>query len=91
MYKKVLVPLEGSELAEVALPYAEELAGRLGSKVTLLCVSESAEAQDYYKHQIYLERIVETTKHGVMRYLENVEGAVKVELEISVGSLPRRL
>ncbi len=26
MYKKILVPLDGSELAEVALPYAEELA-----------------------------------------------------------------
>ena len=31
MYEKILVPLDGSELAEVALPYAEELAGRLGS------------------------------------------------------------
>ncbi len=26
MYEKILVPLDGSELAEVALPYVEELA-----------------------------------------------------------------
>jgi len=31
LLNRVLVPLNGSELAEVALPYAEELAGRLGS------------------------------------------------------------
>ena len=29
MYEKILVPLDGSELAEVALPYVEELAARL--------------------------------------------------------------
>ena len=31
LLNRILVPLNGSELAEVALPYAEELAGRLGS------------------------------------------------------------
>ena len=36
MYEKILVPLDGSELAEVALPYAEELAGRMGSEIILV-------------------------------------------------------
>jgi nucleotide-binding universal stress UspA family protein len=40
MYERILGPLDGSQLAETALPYAEELAGRLGSEVTLLYVSE---------------------------------------------------
>ncbi len=38
MYKRILVPLDGSPLAEVALPYAEELALRLGAEITLLQV-----------------------------------------------------
>lgn len=38
MYKKILVPLDGSELAEVALPYAEELAARLKTEAILLQV-----------------------------------------------------
>jgi nucleotide-binding universal stress UspA family protein len=38
MYKKILVPLDGSELAEVALPYAEEIALKINSEVNLLQV-----------------------------------------------------
>lgn len=86
MYSKVLVPLDGSELAEVALPYAEELARRLGSEVTLLGVSESAGARVYYKHQVYLEGVLESTKHSVMTSLEKAEDAIKVESAIPVGS-----
>jgi len=41
MYDKILVPLDGSDLAENALPYAEELAGTLGCEITLIHVSES--------------------------------------------------
>lgn len=36
MYERILVPLDGSELAEGALPYAKAIATRLGSEVLLL-------------------------------------------------------
>jgi nucleotide-binding universal stress UspA family protein len=36
MYERILVPLDGSELAEGALPYAEGIATRLHSEVILL-------------------------------------------------------
>ena len=36
MYERILVPLDGSELAEQALPYAEGIARRLNSEVILL-------------------------------------------------------
>ena len=68
MFEKILVPLDGSKLAEVALPYAEELAGRLGSEITLLSVSDSGQAPEYHKHQIYLGKIIETTKHHAQKY-----------------------
>ncbi len=41
MFKKILVPLDGSKLAECALPYAEELArGCQAEKVILVSVTE---------------------------------------------------
>jgi nucleotide-binding universal stress UspA family protein len=39
MYERILVPLDGSELAEGALPYAEGIATKLQSQVILLTVS----------------------------------------------------
>ena len=38
MYKKILVPLDGSEMAESVLPYVGNLANRLGASVTLFTV-----------------------------------------------------
>ena len=40
MFRHLLVPLDGSRLAESALPAAGELAHRLGASVTLLHVLE---------------------------------------------------
>jgi nucleotide-binding universal stress UspA family protein len=64
MFKNILVPLDGSSLAEVILPAARSLGGHLGARVTLLHVVEpsapatihgdrhlgaATEAQDYLK------------------------------------------
>jgi nucleotide-binding universal stress UspA family protein len=38
MFKNILVPLDGSELAEAALPYAVAIAGPLGATIHLLQV-----------------------------------------------------
>jgi nucleotide-binding universal stress UspA family protein len=40
MFKHILIPLDGSELAETVLPAARYLAGALGAKVTLVHVIE---------------------------------------------------
>ena len=70
MYNKIVVPLDGSELAEVALPYAEELATKMDCDITLLSVLESADTYEYQKQQTYIQKIVEDTKHRVGKYLE---------------------
>ena len=57
MYKKILVPLDGSKLAECALSHAEELARGCGTEeVTLISVTEQVqgrtrapEAQELYR------------------------------------------
>jgi nucleotide-binding universal stress UspA family protein len=40
MLKKIVVPLDGSKLAECALPYVEEIAPKLGAEVVLISVTE---------------------------------------------------
>lgn len=40
MYKKILVPLDGSKLAEQVLPYAQMLAGACGASITLVRVTD---------------------------------------------------
>ena len=46
MYERIIVPLDGSKLAEVALPYAEELAAKMGSYISLLTVLASNEVEE---------------------------------------------
>lgn len=44
MYERVLIPLDGSELAEAVLPFAEHVAGPLDAEVVLLQVVEPPSA-----------------------------------------------
>jgi len=41
MYRKILVPLDGSALSELALPHAEELARQFNSEIILIRVCQS--------------------------------------------------
>jgi nucleotide-binding universal stress UspA family protein len=65
MYERLLVPLDGSELAEIALLYAEELARRLGSKVILVNVRGAAEKTDDHELREYLGKMVAKTEHDI--------------------------
>ena len=87
MYKNILVPLDGSELAEVALPYAEELSGKLGSNITLIHVREPIGHWTDRIHQAYMGQISQVTKQLVERYLDKSEErkVIKVESKILVG------
>ncbi len=87
MYQRILVPLDGSELAEAALPYAEELAGRLGSEVVLIYVCESADEKHHRMHELYIQKMVEATKRGARRHLEKgQEKEAKVSSTLLVGN-----
>jgi nucleotide-binding universal stress UspA family protein len=41
MIKKILVPLDGSKLAEVVLPFVEELGLKLGAEVFMISVTNN--------------------------------------------------
>ena len=86
MYEKILVPLDGSELAQIALPYAEKLAKTLGSQLILIYVTESDEDKYHYMHQFYLQQMVDAAKRDAERF-QDIQGmgAIKVDSVMAVG------
>lgn len=65
MYRRVLVLLDGSELAEVVFPFATELAARLDLEVVLLQVYGAIGRDFIPVHQAYVDRAAETIRHRV--------------------------
>lgn len=57
MFEKIVVPLDGSELAELALPYARLLGNAFGSQLDLVTVCEPALKEYSHMAQGYVERI----------------------------------
>lgn len=68
MYKKILVPLDGSELAETILPNVEELARLFNSTVILLQVLELPHLVGLPKGDIY-DALPQMTPAEVNQYL----------------------
>jgi nucleotide-binding universal stress UspA family protein len=64
MYKKMLIPLDGSELAEIVLSYATELAGRLDLEASLLHVCEPSSSDLQFMCTAYIERVAEKVREG---------------------------
>jgi nucleotide-binding universal stress UspA family protein len=96
MIKKILVPLDGSKLAECAIPYAEELAGKLGSHVALVSVTKSGKGfwPDEDPSERSGERLIPvavcTFEEQAAKYLDNTakwleKKGIKVLKEVICG------
>ena len=81
MYQHILVPLDGSPLAEAALPYALELASKFGSKLTLARVllpasqrfTQLGSSQDI---QVMLE-LHKKEQEASTQYLKAMQGSLE--------------
>ncbi len=62
MYRRMLLPLDGSELAEVVFIYAKELAARLDIDVILLQVAGPVLSQFAPMRRAYIERAAEIVR-----------------------------
>lgn len=83
MYKKILVPLDGSELAELALPYAEELAEKLDSELILINVRTPGEDPNNPEHRTYLSKMVATVEEDIKKSTDLSPGQkIKVDSAI---------
>jgi nucleotide-binding universal stress UspA family protein len=65
MYKSMLVPVDGSKLAESAFSYAKELAGRLDTDVTILHIVDPKESETLPMHRAYVNHSAEIVKRRV--------------------------
>lgn len=87
-YKRVLVPLDGSPLAEIVFVYAKELALRLGMDVVLLHVCSPAERESTPNYRTYIDRAVDIIKHQ-SEEVQKKSGAkakpVEVHGDLAVG------
>lgn len=96
MYKNMLVPLDGSTLAESAFAYARELAGRLRANVTVLHVVDPAETGTLPMRQAYASHsaeLVERRVTEIQRRLGWKPGGdgPRISGEVVVGSAPEQI
>jgi nucleotide-binding universal stress UspA family protein len=76
MFSKILVPLDGSELAECVLPYVEDIAKLRNSRVEAAFVVEHYE-MPFYGAVVYdeenLKEIEQSAKKGAKHYMGTVK------------------
>lgn len=86
MYKRVLLPLDGSELAEVALAYSRGIAGRLGLEVLLLHVADKRESESLPLYQGYIDQASERLSREMAELQAKTGGKpVLVKGEVTLG------
>jgi nucleotide-binding universal stress UspA family protein len=75
VYKKILVPLDGSSRAEAILPHVEELAKCLRSQVILLCVfrPDISMVEGFGHNPEFYETIYTRCRDEYQTYLNTVE------------------
>ena len=100
MYKRILVPLDGSKLAECALPHAESLAtGCAAEKIILVSVTERVQGyrpiEDHGQPVIQRERLVPEAvgklQKQAEKYLSRIAKGmeargISVETDVLLGS-----
>lgn len=98
MYKNILVPLDGSELAECALPHAEEIALKCGADIILVSVTERIQGyrpveeynSSFFGTKLVPEAAGKLEKQG-QKYLDRVakgleSKGIKVQTEMLMGN-----
>jgi nucleotide-binding universal stress UspA family protein len=74
MYTHILVPLDGSELAEAALPHAVEIARCMGSQLSLLRVTpmQVVVASPAESVALYAPEVLELEREEAAKYLAHL-------------------
>lgn len=80
MYERILVPLDGSEGAEVVLPLAEEIAARAGGEMVFVSVFHPAAPNVGHMVRSYLEHLVERVEHRLTQVGRGQQTKVRSEV-----------
>lgn len=90
MYKRILVPLDGSELAERILPHVEAIAKATGAEVFLLRTTNPRHGEIAAEAPTEAKRWMEADQAQAAKYLEGVakrlrDVGVPTRIEVLVG------
>ncbi len=85
MYRRMLVPLDGSQLAEETFPYARELAGRMDLDLDLLHVCGPLEANLTAMAQVYVDEMAESVREQIQR-IQTATGGPEAFRRVQVRS-----
>ena len=77
MYERILVPLDGSPLAEQVLAYVSVLGKAFGSSVTLFRTFDPVpEEMSDPDHGVYIDRLAEAFRNTTLEYLGRVKSSM---------------
>ena len=90
MYKRMLVPLDGSKLAETTLTYAKEVAGRLDVEVILLHVANPALSDTMTMYRAYVDHAAELVRDRATQIrqeggISGISGTPAIRAEVLTG------
>jgi nucleotide-binding universal stress UspA family protein len=92
MYDRILVPLDGSALAEIVFPYAIELARKFNLEVVLIHIADRKDSESLRLPQAYVDRTADAIKRKVADDPKErsanaqLTRGTKVSSEVVVGS-----
>lgn len=79
MYKRIMVPLDGSTTAEMSLPYTIELAAHFDSEITLFSVNETGAIVTESLFRSYLD-VVAAELRSDMQTLGRSEPVIRIQI-----------
>lgn len=86
MYKRILAPLDGSEMAEQALPYVRFLAKDLQARVELIRTVDNVPLELIYNPDIHPQDIMEAMRTEAGNYLNDAKRRLdNIGLSVSVS------
>lgn len=77
MYRKILVPLDGSKVAEGVLPHAKSLAYSEGAELILLNVAANPAADFAFSDPGLAQDSIREQEEGSKKYMDRVENDLK--------------
>lgn len=67
MIKHILLPLDGSDIAEQAIPYAQSIARKTGSSITLMHVCAQKHKDMHNMHKLYITKRAELLQKQMLK------------------------
>ena len=77
MYKRVLIPVDGSEVAEAVIPFIQDIAGPLDLEVVLLYVTQPIPPVDMVGSPYMVVDDLETRRDAARAYLAGLAAEMK--------------